>query len=75
MRQFRMNRLKYRISKILSRIGKGIEPLMFWRMKLWKAKQFGDDMVFYAFGRPVAKKTAKGVYFTNPFWKLLFRVQ
>ena len=75
MRQFRMNRLRYWTSRILSRIGRILEPLMFWRIKPHEAKQFGDDMVFYAFGRPVARKTAKGVRFTNPFWKLLFRVQ
>ncbi|MBO4344218.1 MAG: signal peptidase I [Victivallales bacterium] len=75
MRQFRMNRLRYWTSRTSSRIGRLLEPLMFWRLKPRKTKQFGDDIVFYAFGRPVAQKTAKGVRFTNPFWKLLFRVQ
>ena len=75
MRQFRLNRARYWTSRTSRKIGRILEPLMFWRVTLTNAKRFGDNVFFYAFGRPVARKTNNGIRFSNPLWKLLFKVK
>ena len=74
MHQFRMNRCRRCGARLLRSIGRLVEPIMFWRVRLTETKQFGEDVFYYAGKRAIAKKTENGPRFLKSYWKLLYKV-
>ncbi len=75
MRQFRMNRCRRWWARLLRSIGRLVEPIMFWRMRLTETKQFGEDVFYYAGKRAIAKKTENGPRYLKSYWRLLYKVK